>query len=413
MYPGQVNSRETITTSALNATDTTLTVLDAGLLPDAPNLLVLGAGSTAETVLMTAKTDNVLTLVRGFQGVPKTWNLGTVVSRNFTEYDYGALVENITDVEGRLVVTDNKVAANTSAIGQIANDRGYLNTKLLPTDSDFNSIPKFNGKYMLLSGVNSPGGKGWFFVDVTVHNETHVEQKARTFDYPESNYRNFQRNLVSGTWTSWKETATEANTQIIKNIPAGVTKIENLPMGLYRIWSGSQLFSDYPPLAKKMSHEYGILRVVSDNANYKTYSLIGVDADGSHSAEYIGFSATGGSGTTAIRWSGVIPYSVNAAGGITIISQNNYILDGTMHINMTVRKTDNSNFAVGVQYSIAECPNLVLTYPKNVIFTGWNLAGNVLIGSGGVGTICVDKGLYVILTSACGVLRITGEFLIE
>ena len=118
MYPGQVNSRETITTSALNATDTSLTVLDGGLLPDAPNLLVLGAGSTAETVLMTAKTGNTLTIQRGFQGVPKTWALGTVVARNYTEYDHAAMLENITDVEGRLVSTDAKVVENTSAIGQ-------------------------------------------------------------------------------------------------------------------------------------------------------------------------------------------------------------------------------------------------------------------------------------------------------
>ena len=38
---------------------------------------------------------NAITVERGFQGIPKTWNAGTIIARNFTEYDYNTLVENV------------------------------------------------------------------------------------------------------------------------------------------------------------------------------------------------------------------------------------------------------------------------------------------------------------------------------
>lgn len=73
MYPAAANSKATTTVGALNADTTTITVLDGTVLPEAPNLLVLGTDQTAETVLMTGKDGNVLTVERGFQGVAKAW----------------------------------------------------------------------------------------------------------------------------------------------------------------------------------------------------------------------------------------------------------------------------------------------------------------------------------------------------
>lgn len=48
-YPAAVNSKATVTMGALDANTTTVTVLDSTVLPDAPNLLVLGTDQTAET----------------------------------------------------------------------------------------------------------------------------------------------------------------------------------------------------------------------------------------------------------------------------------------------------------------------------------------------------------------------------
>ena len=56
MYPAQANSPETSLSGALTAAGTTVNVVDGSVLPEAPNLLTIGAdGSTAETVLMTEK----------------------------------------------------------------------------------------------------------------------------------------------------------------------------------------------------------------------------------------------------------------------------------------------------------------------------------------------------------------------
>jgi hypothetical protein len=78
MYPPQANTPETSLSGALPAAGTTVNVVDGTILPDAPNLLTIGAdGSTAETVLMTAKNGNVLTVVRGQDGTTaRAWSAG-------------------------------------------------------------------------------------------------------------------------------------------------------------------------------------------------------------------------------------------------------------------------------------------------------------------------------------------------
>ena len=97
MYPAQANSPETSLSGALTAAGTTVNVVDGSVLPDAPNLLTIGAdGSTAETVLMTAKSGNVLTVTRGQNGTTaRAWSAGDVIARYFTAADQTAIQENI------------------------------------------------------------------------------------------------------------------------------------------------------------------------------------------------------------------------------------------------------------------------------------------------------------------------------
>ena len=97
MYPAQANSLETSLSGALTAAGTTVNVVDGSVLPDAPNLLTIGAdGSTAETVLMTAKSGNVLTVTRGQNGTTaRAWSAGDVIARYFTAADQTAMQENI------------------------------------------------------------------------------------------------------------------------------------------------------------------------------------------------------------------------------------------------------------------------------------------------------------------------------
>lgn len=96
MYPAQINSVPTTLTGAISATDTQLFVLDDSRIPEPPMLLVLGDSSMqAETVRLTAKNGNRLTVIRGFQNAARAWNDGTTIARNFTAYDHDTFRENI------------------------------------------------------------------------------------------------------------------------------------------------------------------------------------------------------------------------------------------------------------------------------------------------------------------------------
>jgi len=101
MYPGMVNSPETTLTNGISESDTLIYVLDPARVPTPPNLMTLGTGTNAETVKVTEINDSAITVERGFQGIAKSWSTGTVIARNFTEYDYGALKDNIDDLDGR------------------------------------------------------------------------------------------------------------------------------------------------------------------------------------------------------------------------------------------------------------------------------------------------------------------------
>ena len=118
MYPPQANTPETSLSGALTAAGTTVNVVDGTMLPDAPNLLTIGAdGSTAETVLMTEKSGNVLTVVRGQDGTTaRAWSAGDVIGRYFTAADQKAMQDNITALNnGKMEKVTSPVSGNLVA----------------------------------------------------------------------------------------------------------------------------------------------------------------------------------------------------------------------------------------------------------------------------------------------------------
>ena len=119
MYPGMVNSPETTTTNNINESDTIIYVLDPARVPEPPNLMTLGTGTNAETVKVLEMNDNAITVERGFQGVAKSWPAGTVIARNFTEYDYNALKENIEDLEANKETPAGAQAKAEAAAGAV------------------------------------------------------------------------------------------------------------------------------------------------------------------------------------------------------------------------------------------------------------------------------------------------------
>ena len=124
MYPAQANSPETSLSGALTAAGTTVNVVDGSVLPEAPNLLTIGAdGSTAETVLMTAKNGNVLTVTRAQNGTTaRAWSAGDVIARYFTAADQTAMQENIKKLnEGKAEKPASPTAGNFAGLDSSGN----------------------------------------------------------------------------------------------------------------------------------------------------------------------------------------------------------------------------------------------------------------------------------------------------
>ena len=116
MYNGQVNSPQTTLNGAINSSVTSITVVDGTILPTAPMPLVISEGSKEpETVLMTNKVGNVLTVTRAFQGVAQSWGSGASVGRNYTAYDHDTFKTNISNIDYDLVAHK---AEDVSQIGR-------------------------------------------------------------------------------------------------------------------------------------------------------------------------------------------------------------------------------------------------------------------------------------------------------
>ena len=124
MYPAQANSTETSLSGALTAAGTTVNVVVGSVLPEAPNLLTIGAdGSTAETVLMTEKNGNVLTVTRAQNGTTaRAWSAGDVIARYFTAADQTAMQENIKKLnEGKAEKAASPTAGNFAGLDSSGN----------------------------------------------------------------------------------------------------------------------------------------------------------------------------------------------------------------------------------------------------------------------------------------------------
>ena len=108
MYAPQNNGPHTALAEAINAAQTDITVADASILPTAPNVLTIGTGEDAELVLMSAKTGNILTVTRGYNGtVAKSWEADEWVYRAITAQDVSALQSNVDALNAGKVDAEN------------------------------------------------------------------------------------------------------------------------------------------------------------------------------------------------------------------------------------------------------------------------------------------------------------------
>ncbi|MCR8656921.1 hypothetical protein [Paenibacillus endoradicis] len=126
MYPAIANSPITEVSTAITASQTSITLLNGAVLPAAPNLAVIGQGENAETILYTSKSGNTISgVTRGLQGSAQSWAIGTKVARNYTAYDHEAFRQNIMDS----LPKENPVATGMFNLDQRIFEK-YLGTKL-------------------------------------------------------------------------------------------------------------------------------------------------------------------------------------------------------------------------------------------------------------------------------------------
>lgn len=115
MYAPQANSPTTSTVGNISSSATSVTVLDASVLPSPPMLLVLGGDTeNAETVLATAKSTNTLTITRAVEGTARAWEGGTSVGRLFTAKDLKTVQDNITALNTGKAESSSVPSAYTS-----------------------------------------------------------------------------------------------------------------------------------------------------------------------------------------------------------------------------------------------------------------------------------------------------------
>ena len=193
MFPAVANSPATELTAALTDIATTVSLLDASKLPDAPNIATIGVDESAETIKYTGKSGNDLTgVTRGFSGTTaKAWLTGVPAARYFTAYDADALRENVAEVNTQLAditlnlrdfglngVDDTPayVAAHaalpadggTILVPNMSKVTGFTFTKTVKLRGYGQSFSGTTGPTIITSGVIELAGEGSSLMDCNI-----------------------------------------------------------------------------------------------------------------------------------------------------------------------------------------------------------------------------------------------------
>ena len=157
MYPGIPFSPSTTLAQGIGAADTTITLADSSVLPDAPNYATIGTDETGEVILYAAKAGNILSgCVRGVEGTAQQWNAGTVIARNWNNIDYQNLIDNVTKINNsKANKPDNRTAGNLAALDA----NGDLTDSGLPSEGLIDDTLTKSGRAADAKAVGEALGK--------------------------------------------------------------------------------------------------------------------------------------------------------------------------------------------------------------------------------------------------------------
>jgi len=221
MYPGIAYSPETELAQPINATATSIEVLDPSVFPPAPNIAVIGDIDVAETIIYNSIAANILGgCQRGVQagGVGKAWNAGANISRQFTELDYRRFIENINILNnGKLdsaAVTNNLTSlsitdALSAAMGRVLNENKMNVDVAVISSGDITDIASYpSGLYNITSAVTGLPYAQWASAFWLRQNPTTGWLEIADRLTPG---RRHYRTLQAGTWSSWATIWNTAN----------------------------------------------------------------------------------------------------------------------------------------------------------------------------------------------------------
>ncbi len=119
LYPAQVGSPYTTLAAPYMPGGTTMTVVDATKLPDAPNIVCL-AGSVSGEFRYSGKDGNVLLGVVKLPGTPNTtWPVGTYAFRGISAYDHASIVEHLTYQRSHIVEASLDLTTDLTYSGRV------------------------------------------------------------------------------------------------------------------------------------------------------------------------------------------------------------------------------------------------------------------------------------------------------
>ena len=120
MYPAINNSPVSTLAQNISVNADTIELIDASVLPAAPNIATIGTDENAELVLYTGINGSSITgCTRGFNGTTaRAWTSGSKVFRGFTAYDHDTFRDNISDLSsGKVDKPQGAVSGNLAQYG--------------------------------------------------------------------------------------------------------------------------------------------------------------------------------------------------------------------------------------------------------------------------------------------------------
>ena len=142
MYSAKAGSPSTTLVAEIPNDATTMTLQDASVLPEAPNICVIGEEANAEIVHYTSINGNTVGgLSRGLGGTTaQAWIAGTTVARNFTSFDHDTFKANIEALEAAKAESSNVYSkAEANALLEDKSDVSHTHDGRYYTEDEVNT----------------------------------------------------------------------------------------------------------------------------------------------------------------------------------------------------------------------------------------------------------------------------------